>query len=136
MGRPAGSKNRTDRPNRISFAQQRNTLTYENKDKDYVYRVFNDVDGRLQNAETAGFEYVHDKEQLGDPVADGSTHIGSVVTKPVGGGKNGVLMRIKREWYEEDQAEKQRNIDETEATLKAKANEDGHYGNINIKKSG
>lgn len=136
MGRPIGSKNRTDRPKRMSFSQQRNTLTYDNKDKDYVYRVFNDTEGRLQKAEIAGYEYVQDNEQLGDPVADGSTPLGSVVTKPVGGGKNGVLMRIKREYYEEDQAEKQRNIDETEATLKKKADEDGHYGSLKIKKAG
>lgn len=121
-----------NRPDRVSFAKQRNTLTFGNRDDDYVYRVFNDVDGRLQKAETAGYEYVREDAPLGDPTADGSTALGSVVSKPVGGGKNGVLMRIKREWYEEDQKEKQRSIDETESVLHQKAVEDGHYGKLKI----
>lgn len=128
-------KKRTDRPNRISIDKQRNTLTFDNRDADYVYRVFNDVDNRLKKAEIAGYEYVRDTEQLGDPTADSSTPLTSVVSKPVGGGKTGVLMRIKKEWYAEDQREKQRNIDKVEASLHQKAKEDGHYGSIKINKN-
>lgn len=126
------TKKRTDRPKRISLNQQRNTLTFDNRDTNYVYRVFNDVDNRLQKAEIAGYEYVRDDEQLGDPTADSASPLTSVVSKPVGGGKTGVLMRIKKEWYQEDQKEKQRSLDELESSLLKKADEDGHYGKLKI----
>ena len=136
MGRPSGSKNRTDRPTRLSYSERRNTLTYEQKDKDYHYRVVSDVDGRIQKLESYGYEQVQEDGQLGDPTADGSTPLGSVVTRPVGGGKTGVLMKIKREYYEKDQAEKQRmEVDAKEATLYEKSKEEGHYGKLKIDRS-
>lgn len=136
MGRPIGSKNRTDRPKRLSYAERRNTLTYDGKDKDYHYRVVNDVDGRVEKLESFGYECVQKDGQLGDPTADGSTSLGSTITKPVGGGKTGVLMRTKLEDYEEDQADKQRmEVDAKEATLFEKSKEDGHYGKLRIDRS-
>lgn len=138
MGRPRKYRDeevvRSDRPTRKSFAEQRNTLTYDGQDKNYVYRMFNDVDGRLEKAELAGYEYVQSRENVGDPTVDSANAQGSVVTKPVGGGKTGVLMRIKREWYEEDQNKKLRKIQEAESALANKSHEDGHYGGIEFKK--
>lgn len=128
-----GSENK-ERPKRRSFAQQRNSLTFEERDENYVYRVFNDVDDRLEKAEIAGYEYVRSEEQLGDPAVDSAVSLGSVVTKPVGGGKTGVLMRIKREYDEEYKQEKRRKIQETELALSSKAHEEGHYGGISIKR--
>lgn len=135
MGRPLGSKNRTDRPKRLSYAERRNTLTYDGKDKDYFYRVVNDDDGRVEKLESYGYEVVREGGQLGDPTADGSTSLGSAVSKPVGGGKTGVLMRTKREFYEEDQAGKQRELNELEDALHKKSEEDGHYGKLKIDRS-
>jgi len=134
MGRPMGSKNKTDRPKRLTF-KERNTLTMDNQDKNYHYRVVNDKDGRPEKLESYGYEYVHGDEQLGDPTVDGASPLGSVVTKPVGGGMNGVLMRIKREDFEQDQADKQREIDENEQSLHKKSEEDGHYGKLKINRS-
>lgn len=137
MARPYNRKKSTEsgaRPKRRSFAEQRNELTFEGQNDSYMYRVFNDVDNRLQNAEIAGYEYVRSEEQLGDPTVDGASPQGAVVTKPVGGGKTGVLMRIKREWYDEDQQSKRRKIQDTEDALSNKAREDGHYGGISIKR--
>ena len=138
MARPYHRKNSTEtsRPIRRSMAEQRNSLTFEGQDENYVYRVFNDTDDRLQKAETAGYEYVKSEQQLGDPTVDSTSTVGTVVSKPVGGGKTGVLMRIKREWYDEDQKAKLRKTQETEAALGNKANEDGHYGGISIRKDG
>lgn len=134
MGRPAGSKNRTDRPKRLSF-KERNTLTMDKKDPNYHYRVVNDKDGRVEKLETFGYECVHGDEQLGDPTVDQATPLGSVVTKPVGGGMNGILMRQKREDFEQDQADKQREIDNNESQLHKKSEEDGHYGKLKINRS-
>ena len=135
MSRPVGSKNRTDRPKRLSYSERRNTLTIDGKDKNYHYRVVNDTDGRPEKLETFGYEYVRGDEQLGDPTADGAKTLGSVISKPVGGGKTGILMRTKREFYEEDQADKQRELKESENALHKKSEEDGHYGNLKISRS-
>lgn len=134
MGRPRKQPAHVpvNRPQRRSFEERRNKLTFDNRDPNYVYRVFNDIDGRLKEAEEIGYEYVRDSAELGDPTADGATHVGSVVTKHVGNNTTGVLMRIPREWYEEDRAAKHRLVDESEADLKRHAEADGRYGSVSI----
>ena len=138
MGRPRKNSSdesvRNDRPKRKSFDEQRNTISFKDQDPNYVYRIFNDTEGRLEKAELAGYEYVRGDAPVGDPTVDSASALGSVISKPVGGGKTGVLMRIKREWYDEDQKEKRRKIKETEDALSNKAREDGHYGGISIDK--
>lgn len=138
MPRPYVRKNREEivsekRPKRMSMAQQRNTLTFEGQDENYHYHMITDDNDRLQKAEIAGYEYVHSEQNVGDPVVDGATSVGSVVSKPVGGGKTGVLMRIKREWYDEYQQEKDKKREEVETALSGKAREEGNYGGIVIK---
>jgi hypothetical protein len=49
----------------------------------------------------------------------------------VGQGQKGVVVRIRKEWFEEDQARKQRHVNELEAATKAKAL-DGTYGKLEI----
>jgi len=119
------------RPNRSEKQRTplgaRNTLTFSDMEPGYSYRVINDVDDRLTRAEAAGYEFVEAKKGLGDVRAAEATKMGSKVSKPVGGGKVGYLMRIKEEWYQEDQAEKARKISESEATMKASAAK-GEYG--------
>ena len=51
----------------------------------------------------------------------------------VGGGQKQVLMSQSREFYDEDQAMKQRKQDELEASMKPKISE-GMYGDILISK--
>ena len=76
----------------------------------YVYRVFNDnwrkEPGRIQRALDAGYEYVKD-DQSGTVV--GTNEDGSAI--------NGVLMRIPKEFYEEDQKLKQKEIDKVDAEI-------------------
>jgi len=49
----------------------------------------------------------------------------------VGGGQKQVLMSIEKEFYQEDQDEKQRRQDELERSMKPKISE-GMYGDIKI----
>jgi len=76
----------------------------------YVYRVFNDnwrkEPGRIQRAKMAGYEMVA-HERSGEAV--GTNEDGSEIT--------GVLMRIPKEVYEEDQAAKQREIDKVDSQI-------------------
>ena len=84
------------------------TVREELKDKNFVYRWVNDKDWNLQDKIDRGYEFVEDvddKMQIKDIIIEDSK-LGAKVTKPVGGGTRGYLMRQRKEWYEEDQADK------------------------------
>lgn len=125
------SKKKKKRPR---FNGPRDIITFADKDPNYHYHVFNDQDDNLEFAESVGYEYVKSTEKLGDPGSGVATAPGSIVTRPVGGGITGVLMRIKQEWYDENKAEEQREIDEREEGLRSMTKQDGHYGGIQIKR--
>lgn len=114
------------RPKRVPLGN-RNVLSFGKKDPNYIYRVVNDLDGRLETFASAGWEVVKGSEKLGDQYAGNTSAPGSAVTKPVGHGIVGVLMRKRRDWYEEDYAEKQKVNDATEEGLVQKAQMDNLY---------
>lgn len=100
----------------------RRKLSYDNQDKDYVYRWVNDNDRRLQNAQEGGYEFVEkadrDDHAGADDVANENAGVGSAISKIVNrDGTKAYLMRIKKEWYEEDQREKQKIPDQIEAQI-------------------
>lgn len=121
--RPSGRPERTP----VGLRQR---LAVKNKDPNYVYRIVNDVDDRVAIFQEAGYEVVTSgNETIGDSRVSVASQEGSVKSKPVGNGIRGVLMRIRKEYYEEDQLAKQRLISEREAGLRPdKA--DGQYGEI------
>jgi hypothetical protein len=49
----------------------------------------------------------------------------------VGGGKKAYLMRIRKDWYDEDQVAKQKIVNDQEAATKKKAL-NGTYGTLTI----
>lgn len=109
--------------------------TNDERDPNYHYRFFNDdpnKPGRIQEAIEAGYEVVEGKAQIGDPAVDNPKKLGSAMTRPVGNGVTGVLMRKPLDWHLEDQAEKQKTRNETEAAIRRKANQPGFYGKIDI----
>lgn len=85
----------------------------------YQYRVFNDnwqkEPGRIQRALDAGYEKVENFEPL--PV--GTNDDGSPI--------KGILMRIPKELYEEDQKEKQKQLDLIDAQIQ-RGNIEGQVG--------
>lgn len=95
---------------------RRNKLTVENRDPNYHYRIVNDVDGRVQDMMELDYEIVTDA-QVGDKRVDTPSALGSAKQISVGGGIKAVVMRKRRDWHEQDQAEKQRQIDELEASM-------------------
>ena len=114
------------RPKRTPLGA-RNRLTFGEQDPNYVYRVINDQDDRLKAAQEAGYEFVSGDGELGDKrVAEGGK-IDSRISKPVGNGVRGFLMRIPREFYEEDQKAKAERIDATERAMKPNKAK-GEYG--------
>lgn len=110
----------------------RNILTVKGKDPNYEYRIVNDTDDRITQLQEAGYELVSDEAvDVGDKRVSQGTSVGSKKVFSVGQGIKAYVMRIKKEWYEEDQALKQRRVDAQESSIKEKAL-DGTYGKLDI----
>lgn len=115
----------------------RNILTVSNRDPDYHYRwVLNDPD-RVEKLQDAWYEVVQNDGQtkVGDRKVDTTAGTSSVIEARAGGGRKYVLMRQHKEYWLEDQAAKQRQIDDTEAEMRREATKD-RYGKMEIDRSG
>ena len=98
---------------RVPFGANRSKLQVA-PIKGYVLRWFNDVDGRVERAVEGGYEFVKPGEVdgLGEgELHEGNTDLNSRVSKIVSRGTDkvirAVLMKIKKEWYDEDQNSKE-----------------------------
>jgi hypothetical protein len=102
------------------------------KDPNYVYRYVNDTGSRVSNFQSAGYEFVDDKEMVvGDSRVFDPSDVGSAKRVTSNDGTISYLMRIKKEFYEEDQAAKAALNDETEKAMKRDATQD-RYGSLKI----
>lgn len=110
----------------------RNRLEVIGKDPNFVYRIVNDVDDRVERFKQAGYDVVDISEsRMATQRVGQGTATGSIAEMPVGGGIRGVLMKIPKEWYEEDQKTKSDHLEAIESSIK-KPNIDGAYGEIKI----
>ena len=110
----------------------RKVLTVAGKDPDYEYRIINDSADRVQEFLDAGYELVErDSVRVGDKRVGSASAEGTKAQLSVGQGMKGFVVRIKKEWYQEDQARKQAHVNELESATKAKAL-DGTYGKLDI----
>jgi len=84
----------------------------------YAYRLVNDANGRVQQLEAQDWDMATDEKDA----LVGSTGAGSVQSKHAGHieGKafNAVLMRKPRKFHEEDQAAKQKPLDEMDEAIR------------------
>lgn len=119
------------RPTRVPVAGPRDILSVREQDPNYVYRWVNDTVGRIQRFLDAGYEIVNQDVEVGQNTVDRGSKLGSSVTRAVGFGVTSVLMRIPKEYYDEDQAAKAAEIDALEASMKQEAQE-GRYGDLKI----
>src|SRR5574343_176029 len=100
------------------------------KDPNYEYRIVNDVGARIAQMLEDGWEIVEDSGQLGDEDVDKGSAVGSQVRRTVNRttGTQGVLMRIRKEWYRQYQQAKQARVGETIKALKAPGGKsEGYY---------
>lgn len=113
----------------------RNILTVDGKDPNFHYRIINDTGDRVQEFLDAGYELVDAKSvRIGDKRANQTSSEGTISQISLGQNDKGYLVRIKREWYEEDQAAKQARVQEMENATKQKAL-DGTYGKLDLSRS-
>ena len=126
-------KRQSRRPSRVAL-DQRNRLSVKDRDPNYQYRLVNanlDSDpDRVERLQSIGYEIVPNQKagQTGDNRVDNPSAMGSVSTVSVGKGTKGVWMRIPMEYFLEDQAAKQAEIDEIEQQQKNRAD----YGSMSI----
>lgn len=92
------------------------------KDPNYVYRFVNDTGSRIHNFQQAGYELVKDDElTVGDSRVQDASELGTSKRVISNDGTTSYLMRIKKEWYDEDQKAKAQAIDEQEAAMRQEA---------------
>lgn len=104
----------------------------------YVPRWINDKGGRIHQALGGGYEPVFkdDRVVAGESGGDRNSDMGSWVSQIVGTKEDGsplraYLMKIKREWYDDDQKAKQQQVDAVDEAIRGgRINEkagDGRY---------
>ncbi len=107
------------RPARIPVGSG-NKLEFEGKDPDYMYRVVNDNPGRLAMFLQAGYEFCTDEKRVIDKgIAEGS-QVDTRIIVNSGNGIKSYLMRIPKEFYDEDQANKIEAVKRSEDQMKNK----------------
>ena len=121
---------KTQRVERIPVSGPRDYLAVRDQDPNYSYRWVNDVDNRIERFKAGGYEVVAAPTKVGQPTVDAGSQIGSAVTKSVGGKIMAVLMRIPKEWFDEDQQAKMAQVDSMEKAMHADSQAD--YGILNV----
>jgi hypothetical protein len=121
---------------RVPVASNRAPLVVKGFDHDnYAGRWVDDRDERIAMFLEAGYEFVT-KEQAKvskeDKTIDSSSGLDSRVKKPGGQGKTLYLMRLPRQFYNEDQLAKQREVDEIERAMAASGKDGVDYGQVSM----
>ena len=122
---------RTSRPKRLTVHDAANILTVEGKEEGYVYRWVNDRGTRVDFMKRRGYEVVEDDNIIvgsAMPVHKSGSGITTVVDKQDGG--KAILMRQRKEWYDEDQAAKAEIDSQKEEALFRQEEKAGRYGKV------
>lgn len=126
--RPNREQGPEGRPKRVPMDGSQDVLVVEGKDPDYVYRMVNDIGNRIQRFEAAWWEFAN-----GDELISGGDSVGTSDQtrkgKDVGKGVRSYLMKIKKEYFEEDTNRRQGKITQAESAI-FNPNFDGKYGSI------
>ena len=125
---------------RTPVSGQRDILTVMGKNPEFEYRWVSDKDdagARIFVFKEAGYEFVQMEEVsgIGENNVYTTDNVGSIVARPDGSGRYLFLMKIRKEWYDEDQVAKANQIDETELSIKRKraaSADDGQYGEVKL----
>ena len=125
-------KQREERTGRKPLFQQGPQAVAGELDQNFVYRFVNDNGSRISNFQAAGYEFVEDADlRVGDSRVFDPSDSGSAKIVTSNDGSRAYLMRIKKEWYDEDQAKKAERIAEQEDAMKTTAAQ-GMYGSIKV----
>jgi hypothetical protein len=122
--RTQGNRTGSDRK-RGMFNGTQGKLTVNREIAGYHLHILNDTPGRIQNAVDAGYEFVT-PEEIGGTISgtlEQNSDLGEKVRYRVGADEAGnamyaYLMKIRQDWYEEDQQIIQSRIDQVDDAIK------------------
>lgn len=124
--------NPSERPRRNPVNGTRDVLNVQGQEEGYHYCWVNE--DNVPRYEQASYEFVTHEVRIGDKLINNASQMGGKVSKAVGNGVTGYLMRVLDEYYKADMAALAADIDELEGTMKAELNSgaDGQYGKVEI----
>jgi len=138
-------KDNENKPTRIPVSGIRDIMTVLGKDPAFEYRFVLDKaerGARMMRFDRGGWTFArHDDLPGGITVGEESVYKskseGSIVRFPTGEGHFSYLMKIKKEWYDADQAAKADAINAVEETIIRAGRPDGEsnegqYGSVKI----
>ena len=132
---------REDRTKRVPLGALRSKLTLPDGVYDkqkFVGRWVVDRPGRLQAAQDGGYKFVEDptmQVEVGEG-QNGRDRMSTAICRTVGTHEDGspmkaFLMKIRKDWYEKDQREKQKEVDKVDEAISrgeiARQTDDGRY---------
>ena len=137
-------KEKPKKRERVPLGVPRRKLAFSGMDEEnYSYRVVHNrpnKPNRVNEALAAGYEFVESDNLLGEGnitdeiAASTDSRITAVVgADEKGNPMTGYLMKIRKEWYEEDQAKKQKLVDKREEAIfegvdsQGRPGQDGRY---------
>lgn len=123
-----------ERPQRTKNAsRQKGPLTSVAR-QGYRNYFANDEDGRIEEMLELGYTpVINPSADTSDTAGGRDSKYGNAVKKSVGGGVKAILMEIPQEWYDEDYAEAQKEVDRSDEALNS--NEIGQYGSVSINRN-
>lgn len=130
-GREVTRSDTAGRPARIPVGSG-NKLEFDGKDPNYMYRVVNDVPGRVNMFLQAGYEFCTTEQRVADKGIAEGTGADTRIMVNSGHGIKSFLMRIPKEYYNEDQARKIEAVKKSEDQMKNKKPNPrkGEYGGL------
>lgn len=125
---------------RVPISGNRDILTVQGKDPSFKYRWVLDKteDGqRIKKFEAAWWVIVENSDNqhiVGQDMVYKTNNVGSIIRVPAGNSEFYYLMRIPKEYYDEDQVAKQSDITERETAMTRTDSDNGQYGNIKLER--
>lgn len=113
----------------------RQRIAVRNMDPEFAYRVVMDRDNRVEDLVDQGYEVVPQDKVIrgGDKRVDDASALGSASSMSLGrNGDRGVVMKIRKDWYIEDQAAKAIRADQLEKTMKNDVKQASDYGSFTM----
>ena len=123
---------RSGRPGRTPINGYRDILRVDGQEAGFHYAWVRD--DLVPRFESAAYEFVTHALTVGDRKLNSASQIGSKVSIPGGNGRTLYLMRVLDEYYKEDMAAYNAEVDAREAAMLGKLNskEGGRYGQVQI----
>jgi hypothetical protein len=126
------SLNRSERPARVPIHGYRDVLDVRGQEAGWHYCWVNDYN--VDKFLAGGYEYVTHAVMVGHTRLNEGSQIGSKVSKPVGNGVIGYLLRVPDEIFQEENRALEAEVDSREASMRSDLNsgKDGQYGKVSI----